>query len=545
MSARQSKEVLRKKRIRKILIILVVVAVVLVAAILFTRQWVQNEFASTDADEVLSAQVTTGSISTTVSGSGTLASVDVEDVTIPASVSLDEIYVESGDTVEEGQILAAVNASSVLSSLSDLQSQLDDLDDELSDASDDAVSSTVSAGVAGRVKAIYVASGDDVPSVMAEYGALMVLSLDGYMAVDLETDAYAVGDTLTVTTSSGTEYTGTVSAVTDVTTVLITDNGPLLDDTVTADGLSGTLYIHQPLKVTGYAGTVSYISVSENSYVYSSSTLMTLTDTSYSANYDQLLVERAELEEIYQTLVMLYKDGAVYAPFAGTVDSVADIDEISSSAQNGSVTAETTLLSLNPDISVSVTISVDETDIQSLELGQEVAVTIDSIGEDSFTGTVTEIDKTATSSSGVTVYAATVTLDKTSQMLAGMSASVSITIEGVENALLVPEDAVHKTSATSYVSPTYAESTGEMGGMVEVTPGLSNGSDIEITEGLSEGDTVYYTESQSTSYSFSFGGGGGMSDMSGGGGMSDMSGGGMSDRGNNSGGGMSGGGMPG
>ncbi len=544
MSARQSKEVLRKKRIRKILIILVVVAVVLVAAVLFTRQWVQNEFASTDADEVLSAQVTTGSISTTVSGSGTLASVDVEDVTIPASVSLDEIYVESGDTVEEGQILAAVNASSVLSSLSDLQSQLDDLDDELSDASDDAVSSTVSAGVAGRVKAIYVASGDDVPSVMAEYGALMVLSLDGYMAVDLETDAYAVGDTLTVTTSSGTEYTGTVSAVTDVTTVLITDNGPLLDDTVTADGLSGTLYIHQPLKVTGYAGTVSYISVSENSYVYSSSTLMTLTDTSYSANYDQLLVERAELEEIYQTLVMLYKDGAVYAPFAGTVDSVADIDEISSSAQNGSVTAETTLLSLNPDISVSVTISVDETDIQSLELGQEVAVTIDSIGEDSFTGTVTEIDKTATSSSGVTVYAATVTLDKTSQMLAGMSASVSITIEGVENALLVPEDAVHKTSATSYVYTTYDESTGEMGGMVEVTTGLSNGSYIEITEGLSEGDTVYYTESQSTSYSFSFGGGG-MSDMSGG--MSDWSNnsGGMSDRGNNSGGGMAGGGMPG
>ncbi len=39
---------------------------------------------------------------------------------------------------------------------------------------------------------------------------------------------------------------------------------------------SGALYIHDELKIMGYTGTVSYVSVSENSAVYSGSTLLSL-----------------------------------------------------------------------------------------------------------------------------------------------------------------------------------------------------------------------------------------------------------------------------
>lgn len=42
-----------------------------------------------------------------------------------------------------------------------------------------------------------------------------------------------------------------------------------------------------------------------------------------------------------------------------------------------------------------------------------------SAGDDDFTGVVSEIDKTASSSGGVTMYTATVTLDKTEQMPGG------------------------------------------------------------------------------------------------------------------------------
>lgn len=146
---------------------------------------------------------------------------------------------------------------------------------------------------------------------------------------------------------------------------------------------------------------------------------------------------------------------------------------------------------------MSITISVDETDILSLEEGQEAAVTIDSLSEDSYEGTVTEIDTSASSDSGVTTYTATVTITKEDGMLEGMSASVVITIEGVEDALLIPVDALHESSSTAYVYTEYDEDTGEYSGMVEVTTGLSNSSYVEITSGLSEGDVVYYTESSS------------------------------------------------
>ena len=190
---------------------------------------------------------------------------------------------------------------------------------------------------------------------------------------------------------------------------------------------------------------------------------------------------------------------------------------------------------------MTVTISVDETNILSLSEGQAASVSIDSIGEDVFSGEVTEINTVATSSSGVTVYSAVITLEKAEGMLSGMSADVVITIEGVDNALLIPVDALHQTRATAYVYTQYDAETGEYSGMVEVTTGLQNSSYVEITSGLSEGDTVYYTEEEESGFSFggmSFGGMGGMSGMPGGDFSGGFSGGSMPS------GGFSGGSMP-
>lgn len=549
MAPRQSKAAARKKRIRRTIIILLIVAVVLVAAVLILRQYITENYGTSSESEIETAEVTTGSIISTVSGSGTLTSDDVEEVTIPSSVSISTYYVSEEDTVEEGDILATIDTDSVLEALADVQTQLDELDEELEEASEDAVGSTLTSSVSGRVKVIYAQADDDVSSVMYEYGALMILSLDGYMAVDIDTTDYAVGDSVTVVDSDGDSYTGTVSAVSaGVTTILLTDNGPAYQDTVTVDETyTGTLYIHEPLKITGYAGTVSSVSVSENTSVSSGTTLLKLSNTSYSANYNQLLAEREELEELYQTLITLYKDGAIVAPISGTVESVSSTSTSSTSTSgmtgensSGSSSSETTVVTINPNTSMSVTISVDETDILSVAVGQEASITVSSIGDETYTGSVTEVDKTASSSGGVSVYSVVVTVDKTDEMLSGMSASVYITIEGVENALLLPEDAVQSTSSTSYVYTEYDETTGELSGMVEETTGLSNGTYIEITDGLSEGDTVYYTASEDDSSSFSFGGMD-RSDSSGFSMGGSNSGGGM-DMGGNAGGGMS---MPG
>ncbi|MGI6334488.1 MAG: efflux RND transporter periplasmic adaptor subunit [Saccharofermentanales bacterium] len=523
---RLSKTERRNRRIRVGISIAAIAVLLLIAAVLFFQKKVSQNFASSN-QEILSAKVSTGSISTIVSGSGTLVSDGITDVMIPAGVEIKKVYVEVGASIEEGNILASMDTSSVLSALSDTQKKLDELDKQLADVSNKEVGSTIKTFMKGRIKAIFVEEGDDVASVMFENGALMLLSLDGYMAVDLESTAYSVGDSVAVTASNGTTYTGTVEKVTaEKTTVLIGDDGPVYQDTVTVgDSDRGTLYIHEELKITGYAGTVKSIKVSENSSVKASSTLLTLIDTSYSANYDSILKQRKVLEETFQTLIKLYQNGAILAPISGSIDSVSyNEDSAEPDTQNGSGYGsvvsgeaaaassqedESVLLSIDPGKNMTVSISVDETDVLTLAVGQEVSVTVESIGDDTYTGTVTEINTSAASSSGgVTTYTATITLDRAEKMLAGMTASTSIVIEGVDNALLLPDDAVRKTSSSAYVYTSYDESTGELGGMVEVKVGISNGSYVEILEGLGEGDTVYYTDSRNNGFgNFNFGNG--------------------------------------
>ena len=103
---------------------------------------------------------------------------------------------------------------------------------------------------------------------------------------------------------------------------------------------------------------------------------------------------------------------------------------------------------------------------------------------------------------GISQYSAVVTLDRYRGMLPGMTADVDIRIEGVENALIIPLDALHETSAMSYVYTTYDEETMQYGGMVEVTTGMRNDSYVEILSGLSQGDVIRYTEAQFDFFAF-------------------------------------------
>lgn len=539
-------EVQRKKRENKKRKLIMTIAISVIAVIVIVsvganalKQKV-NEQMGGAKDEVLSAEVTIGNISTTVSGSGTLEAVDVENYEVPGSVEIVDYYVEAGDRVEKGELIATVTNASILTAMSDMQKQIDDLDEEIADASGDKVSETIKASTSGRVKVIYGAAGEDVATVVYEHGALMLLSLDGYMAVDIATDALVAGTSVSVTLSDGTEVTGSVEKnVNGTATVLVTDKGTTYEDEVTVHDGNGTtygtgnLYIHSQMMITGYAGTVSSVSVSVNSKVDSGDTLIKLKDTETSASYDALLKERAELEEQLNTLVRIYKEGGICATITGVVDSIESTTEGDSKV----------VASVSADTKMSISISVDETDILSIAIGQEVAVSIDSIGDETYTGTVTKVDKTATSTSGVTYYTAVVQIEKTEDMLSGMSASAVVTIEGSENALLIPVDALHQSSSSSYVYTEYDEATGEYSGKVEVTTGLSNSTYVEITSGLEEGDVVYYTEAEENSFGNMFGNMGG---FGGSGSFPGGSGSGMPDFGGSSGmpGGNSGSGRP-
>lgn len=493
----QEKKQRRRKRLRRVIIIVAVIFAALVMVVSHLRKNVDARFAATQKD-VQSYTVAPGTIHTLVSGSGVLEQVDEEDVTVPAGVEVDEVIAEAGDAVAKGDLLAKVDMASVVDTLSSTQDQIKTLDKKINSAKSDTASTSVTTSVGGRVKKIYAQVGDNVVSSVTENGALALLSVDGYMAVDFESDSCARGDAVTVILSDGTAVEGTVeSATLGTVTVLVTDNGPALDEQVTvADAAgktlgTGKLYIHSPVAVTGYVGTVKSISCKENANVTAGSTLMTLRDTKTSANFDALLRQRQDLEDTLTGLLTIYRDGAVLASQDGLVTSVEYDEDTATSA------TETQILTLYPQKQMTVTISIDETDILSLKEGQEAQITVSSVSDDAFTGSVTSISKAADTSTGVTRYSAEVTLDREEGMLVGMTADVDVRIEGTENALIIPVDALHQNSASYYVYTGYDEAQKRYTGRTEVTIGMQNDDDVEITSGLKEGDTVYYTEADS------------------------------------------------
>ena len=526
----------RRKKRRRIIVLVIVLALVaggLYAAVRFGRAKVKEQVSSMGSTTtVQSYTVDTGSVVTTVAGSGQLTDADTEALKLPKGVKVDEMLVYVGQQVKEGDYLATVEPASVMKAMSATQKKLTELDDKLRKAANEAVPVLLTTNMPGRVKIIYGEAGQDVAACMVEHGALAVLSVDGQMAADIQTDALSAGQEVKVTRANGKTIKGKVEKVVNGTaTVLVTDNGPMYDEEITvlaADGSElgkGRLTIHTPLRITGYAGTIHRVNCKENQFFNIGYSLFSLRDTAYSANYESILKERREAEDTLLELLNIYQCGAVTAPFTGTVSSIeykkdkssaksadsssADAgtdpsaaseaaaaaaetaDGSSDSAGQTTTTDDRALLTLSKDERMNVTLTVDETDILSLEVGQEAQITINSIGE-VFSGEVTEINRWATGSNGVTSFTAVISMPKDPRMLPGMSARAVVRIQGVAGAILIPAQALHQTRDASFVYTSADPETGELGDPVSVVAGLSDGSMVEITEGLSQGDTVYY-----------------------------------------------------
>ena len=512
----------RNRRIRRIVIILAVVALLLAYAVNTLQKRVRETVAA-QTDAIKSTVAVIGTVSTTVSGSGTIRDEDTEEISVPAGVKITEVLVESGDKVLSGDVLATVENADVLNALADVQKQIDAKDAEMENAASEAVDEILRAKVSGRIKKIYAQPGDGVAACMVRNGALAVISRDGYMALEIENSSLKTGDTVSLLRADGSSLTGEVDRIYSGKAVILTDDRlPEVEEELTVKNSAGEIlghaavYIHSPVRVTGYTGTVDYLSVKENDNVWEGASIFRLRDTKTPARYDSIVKEREELEKTLLALLTIYRDGALCAPFDGTVLTVeydednnmaAAAKSVSSQsaaypAQSGnSVSAvskeETKVLTLSRDKKMSVAIPVDETDILALQPGQEAVLTVEAIGRDSYHGFITELDRSAESSGGVTSYTATVTFDKAEHMLAGMTADVIINISGRENVLILPAEAVNRTSASAYVFTGYVAETGMLTDPKTVTVGVSNEEYTEIRSGLSEGETVYYKENNS------------------------------------------------
>lgn len=321
----------RKKSIRRVIawVSLTALVVLLTAMPLLARERVEEDG---PAATIKSGTVQARTITQVLSGGGILTEDDAEAVTIPSGVKLTQFLVSNGDTVQKGDALASVDKITVMEAITEVQETLEYLDGKIKDASSDEGASSVKALTSGKVKILYAEPGDNVQDVVLEHGALAVLSLDGRMAVTLETKIkLSAGDAVSVILSDGKEVGGRVeSALGGKLTVSIADDGYAVGEEVsvrTADGEelgNGPLAVHNPWNATAYYGTVSTVHVKENQTVSAGTNLLTLKDVDHSTSRQLLLAQRQEYEETMQELFTMYESGVLTAPCDGLVSGVDD-----------------------------------------------------------------------------------------------------------------------------------------------------------------------------------------------------------------------------
>jgi len=149
-----------------------------------------------------------------------------------------------------------------------------------------------------------------------------------------------------------------------------------------------------------------------------------------------------------------------------------------------------TIASVIPQEQVSVQIVVDELDITQIHVGQTAAVTVDALPGENFCGQVTSVSGTGESEGGNSKFTVEVTLKKETNMLPGMNAAVSLTVETAENALCIPVAALMEDGTQTYVYTGYDEEAGKFVNPVAVTVGASDGEYVQILSGISYGQTV-------------------------------------------------------
>ena len=138
-----------------------------------------------------------------------------------------------------------------------------------------------------------------------------------------------------------------------------------------------------------------------------------------------------------------------------------------------------------------------ETDAPKVKVGQAATITLDALPNDTFTGHVISLDTDSTVVSNVVTYYAKVAFDKASDSVKpGMTASVSVVLDKVDDAITLPTSAVSTTGTTERVTVKAKDGTETTR---SITIGLRGDSAVEITDGLSVGDQVVLTSSASTS----------------------------------------------
>lgn len=516
------------------------VALVLVVAVYGTYRTTQQTDASA-LQNTAQAEVTRGSIEVTVTGTGTIVPVATEDIGPNVSGTVKKIYVQNGDRVKKGDLLAEVVNDSLGVEVANARLELEKAALNLKDSSTQLSDDIITAPFSGRIVNLEVKKGEEI----SKGAVLATLQDDSQLVFDMPVDSDTAkkvyvnqkvevflpdqGETVEgrVIVKNSQPVSGYSGENRVYIKVAVAARGNLSSGmkafgTVTVGGkqvdalaVSSLQWMNETgLKAT-LNGEVAAIYVQEGQTVKKGQKLFALhSDTAQSEQktqqvaYEQALLN---LNDLQQQLA----DLKVTAPIDGIVSGmdIKEGDEIGtgSSGSTGTKTSDmqssasssTTGSSktfgkiINTD-QVKVSFPVDEVDIAKVKIGQVANLTVDALPDRVFKGKVTEIAEEGEVTNNVASFDVTILVDNSEKLLkSGMTANVTIVVARKDNAVLIPVEALQERGQRKFVLVPADDGSGQGRNMRPVTVGLMNESFAEITQGLQEGDKILIPGQQS------------------------------------------------
>jgi len=207
----------------------------------------------------------------------------------------------------------------------------------------------------------------------------------------------------------------------------------------------------------------------------------------------ELLTAQAQVVQARNAVSAAERDLAltrVVSPIDGTVTQVA--------AQVGQVVGQSSVLATVADLThLQVVANVDETDVHSVEVGQQADIKVESLPDKVFSGVVESVASQGKVISSVVYFEVTIKVtDDTRTLKPGMTADVDIVMDRRTNVLTIPNAALEERRGR-LMARTLDEKGEPFFKRVEL--GITDGTTTEVISGLAEGDMVAVRSSAAAS----------------------------------------------
>lgn len=171
------------------------------------------------------------------------------------------------------------------------------------------------------------------------------------------------------------------------------------------------------------------------------------------------------------------------SPIEGTIVSI--------NMEEGQAASPANTMVLSDLSNFKLIVDIDEIDIYRIATGQPVAISLDSLPEETFRGTVSEISlaPTTTSAGGIVAYPVTILVDgQNAPFKIGMNVNATIETERLEDVVVVENRVIQldRANGRAYVDKLIDDQIVR----TEVVLGQRSGSVSQIVTGVEAGDTL-------------------------------------------------------